>query len=213
MFVFIDRQDAGRQLADGLVKYHGKRTVILGLTRGGVAIAYEVALILDVPMDVLIVRKIGAPFNQELGVGAIAEDGTLYLDQPAINALGISNDDLQTVIDGEKQLVADQIDLLRDGESLPALAGKTVILVDDGLATGATAEAAIAVVRKKRARKVIFAAPVCASETAEKLEKKVDGLVCLQRLSDLQAISLYYKNFRPVTNDQVVDMLDKTKRE
>lgn len=207
--IFRDREEAGKLLAGQLIQYKKDNPYILALPRGGVVVGYEVAKLLDASFNVVIVRKIGAPHNPEFAIGAIAEEGAKYLDQVSINLLQISKNQLKQIIDIEKKEISRRIELYRNKKPLPELKGKTVILVDDGLATGSTAQAAIKAVKKKHPRKIIFAAPVCAASTAMILKEKIAAVICSHSPQDLQAIGQYYQNFQQVSDEEVMVLLRK----
>ncbi|HEU4754570.1 MAG TPA: phosphoribosyltransferase family protein, partial [Armatimonadota bacterium] len=176
---FQDRADAGRQLAHRLQRYRDEHPIVLGLPRGGVAVAYEVASALDAPLDVFIARKLGAPNHPEFAVGAIAPGGVVLVDRRAIQALHISREQLEEVARAEGAEVERRLRQYRDDRPPPQVRGRTVILVDDGLATGMTARAAVQSLRQQGPRRVVLAVPVGAAETVEALSEEVDDLVCL----------------------------------
>ncbi|MEX2007455.1 MAG: phosphoribosyltransferase family protein [Candidatus Levyibacteriota bacterium] len=208
--MFEDRRAAGVQLAKDLRGYKDN-AIVLALPRGGVEVGAEVAKALSVPFDVIIARKLGAPHNPELGIGAVSEGDSEVLSHPIISSLGITKKEIQLVRRKEAAEMERRINLYRDGRGLPELSGKTVILVDDGLATGVTAQAAILAIKKLRPRKIIFAAPVCALDSAKKIKSEVDSLICTVIPHDLTAISLYYKNFPQVEDQEVIKILDEHK--
>ena len=207
MKIFSDRHEAGKRLAPLVARFAGKDAIVLGLPRGGVPVAYEVARALGAPLDVLIVRKIGAPFQPELGVGAICEGGTRFVDQSMCAALGITSDEIDEIAARESAEIERRVRRYRDGRSLPSLAGKTVILVDDGVATGGTARAAIAALRGLGPRRIIFAVPVAAVQAAELLARAADELIAVEVPDDLIAIGAWYQDFRQVGDDEVAGLL------
>jgi putative phosphoribosyl transferase len=204
--IFADRKNAGRILAQNLLLFKNNNPVILALPRGGVPVGYEVAKKLDTKLDILIVRKIGSPKNPEFGVGAIAEGGTLLIDKETILSLGISTDLLKNLIEKEKKEIERQLMLYRKGEAITKLKNKTVIIIDDGLATGVTAKCAIKAVKLQQPRKVIFAAPVCAYDTSQSLCKDTET-ICQISPDELQAIGSYYKDFKQVSDEDVLQIL------
>lgn len=210
---FEDRREAGRKLAERLVGYRDEDSVVLGLPRGGVPVAYEVALALDAPLDVLLARKLGAPDQPELGIGAVAEGGKRVLNVRAVERLGISEEYIEWVTRRETENVARAARRFAGGRSEPDLRDKTAILVDDGLATGVTARAAVLAARDAGPRKVVLAAPVCAPQTARWLRREVDDLVCLEYPEDLGAIGFWYRNFEQVLDEEVVELLAAARRE
>jgi putative phosphoribosyl transferase len=209
---FRDREEAGRLLAEELRRYAREAPVILGLPRGGVAVGYEVARALDVPLDVIISRKLGVPWHPELGMGALAEGGALYLNQEVQAAAALSPEELRAVIAEETREVERRVQLYRGGRPLPALEGRTVILVDDGLATGGTARAAVRALRGFGARRIILAVPVAAAQTAEPLRKEVDELVCIQEPGNLWAIGNWYEDFHQMSDEEVLILLEQARR-
>jgi predicted phosphoribosyltransferase len=211
-FVFRDRTDAGRRLAEELQKYVQDNPIVLALPRGGVPVGYEISKALGIPMDVIVARKIGAPSNPELGIGAISEEDVMILDQPTIRLLGFTDGEIKYITGLEQQELKRRIELYRNNKPLPPLHNRTVILVDDGLATGVTAKAAIKSLLKLRPKKLVYAVPVCAQDTAEAIRHYVDEFICLYSPYELSAIGLYYQDFDQVTDKEVTDIL-KTTRE
>lgn len=207
--VFQDRHEAGKLLAKKLTAYKGKSTYILALPRGGVVVAYEVAKNLNLPFNVIISRKIASPNNPEFGIGAVSENGSVVLNQTSIETLGLTKQDLDKLIENKKKEVDRRVQLYRNTRRLPFMEGKTIIIVDDGLATGVTARAAIVAVEKLNPQKIIFAAPVCAAESVVELQLKVDQVICLSAPIDLRSIGTYYENFSQITEEEVIDFLKR----
>ncbi len=207
--MFADRITAGKKLAEKLIKYTSNNPLVIALPRGGVAVGFPVAQMFHMPLEVVIVRKIGAPHNLELGIGAIAEDNVTFWDTDMVDNLGVSNQELLFLKEQESVELERRKQLYRNGESLPLLTSKTVILVDDGLATGVTACAAILSIKKHHPKKIIFSVPVCSTETANEIRPLVDSLICLESPENLDAIGRFYHNFRQVTDDEVVEILRK----
>lgn len=207
--MFDDRKDAGRRLGQQLLSYSSFCPMIVALPRGGVVVGYEVAQTLAAPLHIVVVRKIGAPDNRELGVGAIAEENVLVLDKKTMHGLGITKEDLQDIIQEETKEVLRRVFLYRHNSPLQSVTGRTIIVVDDGLATGVTAKAAIFVLRKHHPQTIIFAAPVCSSEVARSLQSHIEGVFCLVTPLNLEAIGTYYRNFMQVTDEEVVNLLKK----
>lgn len=207
--VFENRSEAGKKLASELIEYRNANPVILALPKGGVPIGYEVADVLHAPLQVIVVRKIGLSSNTEFGIGAIAEGGIKVLDETMIQVLGIDEEEIKDTIRLEEEELNRRIKLYRNGKSLPTLTGKTAILVDDGMATGVTARAAIEAVKKLHPQKIILVSPVCALDTAESLRKIVDKVVCLATPFEFTAVGVWYKNFTQITDEEVVNLLKK----
>jgi len=211
---FKDRRDAGQRLAERLGRYWGENPIVLALPRGGVPVGYEVSRSLGAPLDIFIARKLGAPGRPELGIGAVAQDGLRVLNADAVRALGIPKEYIEQVAEREKAEIERRLGLLR-GEEYPEpdVRKRTVILVDDGLATGVTARAAIEALRRRDPRRLILAAPVCAAASAELLRPEVDELVCLKTPSGSTAISLWYRDFKQVPDEEVIELLNDARRE
>ena len=206
--MFIDRADAGRILAEKLDKYAGRDDVIvLGLPRGGVPVAYEVAKRLRVPLDVFIVRKLGVPGFEELAVGAIASGGVRVLNKDVMRALPNANEIIESVTAKETKELERRESSYRDGRPAPELRGKTVILVDDGLATGATMRAAVKALRQRGVAKIVVAVPVGAPETCREFEEEVDETVCAVAPEWFQAVGQYYQDFSQTSDDEVRELL------
>ena len=210
---FLDRRDAGRRLAKKLAGYaDDPRVVVLGLPRGGVPVAYEVAQALHAPLDVFVVRKLGVPGHRELAMGAIASGGARVLNQDVIDALRISSAEVESVADREVQEVERQQRLYRGHVPLPELRGRTVIVVDDGLATGSTMRAAVGALRHSKPARIIVAAPVAAEETARTLREVADGVVCLSAPVDFHAVSMWYEDFSQTSDEEVRNLLEAASR-
>ncbi|MBT2472916.1 phosphoribosyltransferase [Streptomyces sp. ISL-66] len=209
---FQDRQQAGRQLAAKLEELratqHWPDPIVLALPRGGVPVAAEVARTLDAPLDVLVARKIGVPGQPEVGIGAIAGEDPPLFDWRALKMLGISPDELTSDVARERVELHRRESLYRHGRPAPVLHDRTVILVDDGLATGVTARAALRLIRAEHPAALVLAVPVCAARTAEDLGRDTDQVVCLQPHRDLQAVGVWYDDFHQVTDREVIDILE-----
>ncbi len=207
---FNNREDAGRQLAERLARYRDEEPIVLALPRGGVPVGYEISHALQAPLDVFIARKLGAPGRPELAIGAIAQGGVRVLNTYTVQALGIAEEYLEQVAARETAEIERRLRLLRGDRPEPEVRGRTVILVDDGLATGATALAAIRALHRRAPRRLVLAVPVCAEQTAEDIRPEVDDLVCLKTPSNLLAISLWYRNFEQVPDEEVIELLERS---
>lgn len=209
---FHDRKDAGAQLAATLSAYANRPdVVVLGLARGGVPVAYEVARALNVPMDVLIVRKLGVPGEEELAMGAIASGGVRVLNDDVVRMLGLSEATIDAVAVREQRELTRREHRYRGERPLPKLRGHTVLLVDDGIATGATMRAAIAAVRQQKPAHLVVAIPVAASATRAALHTEGNEVVCVQEPDLLFAIGLWYEEFSPTTDGELRDLLDRAR--
>ncbi|MGH3341639.1 MAG: phosphoribosyltransferase [Carbonactinosporaceae bacterium] len=205
--VYEDRHEAGKLVAERLADLEFADPVVLGLPRGGVEVAYEVAAALRAPLDVVVARKIGAPRQPEYGIGAVGEDGPPVLDRGAIAALGLAERDLAESILARQREARDQLYRYRLARPGPPLAGRSVIVVDDGVATGVTARAALTFLRAKNPRDITFAAPVCAPDADLRLQGFADRVVCLRRPEDFGAVGMWYREFGQVSDDQVLALL------
>lgn len=209
---FLDRHDAGRQLARRLLDYRAARPVVLALPRGGAPVGYEIARALGAPLEVLVARKLAEPRRREDSVGAIAPGGVLLLDRAAIAAHGVQPGELDRIVAEETAELARRQDRYRlDGPPVD-LAGRTAILVDDGLATGLTALAAVQAVRRRRPRAVVVATPVCAHDAARRLRDQVDELVYVESPPTFRAVGLWYDDFAQTTDEEVVALLERARR-
>lgn len=205
---FQNRTTAGQQLAKLLHSYVDKVDVIvLALPRGGVPVAFEVAQYLQAPLSVVVSRKVGVPSNPEFGLGAVAESEVVYLEPELQAMMGVSQAQLEPIIQAEQQELRRRVNLYRSGRELPELANKQVILVDDGIATGVTVMAAIQTINQLNPAKLVVASPVCAQDTAERLTDQVDELVCIHTPPSLGAIGAYYHQFEQTTDEQVLALL------
>lgn len=201
--LFKDRSDAGRRLASRLVDRQLHEPVVLALARGGVPVAAPVAEALDCPVVPFVSRKIGAPGHREFGIGAVAEGETEVVVSPSASRLGLSEQDLSALAREEQREIARQIDTFRNGRSLPDLKGCDVVIVDDGLATGVTAEAALRAVRRKEPRRVLLAVPVCAPDTAARLAQLADEVVCLAAPDSFGSVGEWYERFEQTSDEDV----------
>jgi predicted phosphoribosyltransferase len=205
-----NRAEAGRALASALGKYAGRSDlVVIGLPRGGVPVAYEVAQALGAPLDVFIVRKLGTPGQEELAMGAIATGGVRVLNQEVISALGIDRLEVNAVASRELAEITRREELYRGGRPRPDLRGRTVIVVDDGLATGSTMRAAVQALRQHAPREIVVAVPVGSVEACELLEQEADKLVCLVRPEFFLAVGAWFEDFTQTTDQEVKELLDR----
>jgi putative phosphoribosyl transferase len=205
---FHDRSDAGRQLAARLTEYaHRADVIVLALPRGGVPVAFEVARALGAPLDVLLVRKLGVPGHAELAMGAIASGGVRVLSDDIVRQLGIPDAAIEQATIREAAELARRDRLYRGARRLPSLEHRAVILIDDGLATGATMEAAIRAVRQSQPARLVVAAPVGAPETCARLATIADQVVCVSMPDTFQAVGLWYEHFDQTSDADVIDLL------
>ena len=205
---FADRSQAGRLLAEQLQAYSGRAdVVVLGLPRGGVPVASEVAAALGAPFDVFVVRKLGVPFQPELAMGAIASGGVRVVNDDVVRAVGIAPDVLERATFEQQREVERREQVYRNGRPPLPLAGKVVVIVDDGLATGSTMRAAVEAVRRMRPARVVVAVPVGASDTCRALRALVDEMICLQTPEPFVAVGLWYDDFAQTTDEQVRALL------
>ncbi len=209
--IFENRQDAGIFLAERLEHYKGRKDVVIcALPRGGVVTAYQIAGFLKAPLDVLIVRKIGFPGESELAVGAVAETGAVVLNPSIIELNRVPDEYIRAEIARQKQEIARQVELYRGGAARINVRNKAVILVDDGVATGATMKAAIEAVKQEGAAKIVIALPVSPPETAAALRNLSDEFVCINTPYNFMAVGFHYKHFDQVSDKEVIDLLQRS---
>lgn len=211
--MFPDRRTAGRMLAQALLHHAGTNPVVLGLPRGGVPVADEIARTLGGTLDVWVVRKLGAPMQPELGMGAIGEGPAVVLDRGMVGMLGVGTPQLLGIARREMAEVRRRVERFRGDRPAPELRGRTVILVDDGIATGGTMRAAIRAVKKRNPARLVVAVPVAPPEFVASLRREVDEVVCLHEPENLFAIGLWYEDFRQVADESVTRILDRAARE
>jgi len=210
--MFVNRRDAGIQLAEKLKRYKKcKGLIVLALPRGGVVPGFEIARTIGAPLDVLIVRKIGFPGQLELAIGAVSETGTVVLNQQIISDGGVSQKYIENEITVQKEEINRRTRLYRGGRRLEKLEGKTIILVDNGVATGATMKAGIATLREEKIEKLVVAVAVSPLETADELRTMADEFICLYTPSDFMAVGNYYRDFTQVTDEEVAEMLKESR--
>ncbi len=212
MHRFHDRRDAGQQLAPLLSHYAAEHPVILALPRGGVPVAYEVAKALDARLDVWVVRKIGVPWHPELGVGAVAEGGFVHLNRDILQNIGLSDGALDAAIVDQRREVEARVKRFRGEQAAPSLKDRTVIVVDDGIATGGTVRAAMRSIRAQAPKQLVLAVPVVAAATVKTLAPETDELVCLRQPHELYAIGLWYEDFSQVPDEEVVRLLEQSRQ-
>jgi putative phosphoribosyl transferase len=211
---FRDRAEAGQLLATRLAAYAGRPDVlVLALPRGGVPVAFEVARALHAPLDVVIVRKLGVPGEEELALGAIASGGVRVLNEDVVRMLALPQEVIDTVTAREQREVERRERLYRGGRPADEVRSRIAILVDDGIATGATMRAAAAAVRQQQPARIIIAVPVAASATCEELAAEVDEVVCVLRSEDFFAVGFWYEQFSQITDEEVADLLARAARE
>ena len=205
--MFADRRGAGRRLADRIGRLDWSDPVVLGLARGGVPVAAAVADALGAPLRVVVARKIGAPGNPELGVGAVTPDGPPYYDERVLHALGLRPRDLGPACEQERAEARRRVSRYHGGYDAAMLRGRDVLVVDDGLATGVTAHAALRAVREAAPRRLVFAAPVCAPDSAATLRDTADGVICVAAPDGFRAVGQWYEDFAQTTYDEVVSII------
>lgn len=208
---YRDRQDAGIVLAEHLKEYaHRSNVIVLALPRGGVPVAYEVAVALSLPLDIFIVRKLGVPGYEELAMGALAMGGTVILNEPLMNQLHLDQASINAVLESEQRELVRREHLYRGNRPFPELLGKTIILVDDGIATGSTMRAAVKALRNCKPAFIIVAVPVAARETCDEMAKLVDKIICPLKPINFHAVGLWYENFSQTSDSEVIEFLEKS---
>jgi predicted phosphoribosyltransferase len=211
---FRDRFHAGQILAERLSYLSGDPDLlVLALPRGGVPVAYEVARRLHAPLDVFVVRKLGVPGHEELAMGAIASGGIRVIDNPTVQALGITPEEIEAVTQRELRELERQERAFRDGRPVPTVQGKTVVLVDDGLATGATMRAAALALRSQNVKRLIVAVPVASAQACEEFQNEVNEVICLLTPEPFYAVGLWYEDFSQVSDEEVRRLLERANSE
>lgn len=209
--MFKDRKEAGELLAEKLQSFKNKKDVIVfGITRGGVITAWEIASELKLPFEIIVIKKIGAPLNPELAIGAVGPGKTVYWEKKLLKDLFVTHDYKAEALDVKNQEREELEKNLRGKKKQLKIANKTIILADDGVATGATVLCALKYFKKKKAGKVILAAPVIAKDTYDNIEKYFDSIVTIEVANDLNAIGQFYKDFSQVENKEVKDIISRT---
>jgi len=212
--IYRDRVDAGKQLAKRLTDFAGRNDVlVLALPRGGVPVAYEVAKALQVPMDIFLVRKLGVPGHEELAMGAISTGGVRVLNDDIVSYLRIPRDVIDAVAAGELKELERREREYRGDRPEPDVRGKTVILIDDGLATGSTMRAAAAALRQQNPTRIIVAVPVSAPQTCDEYRMGVDEIICARTPEPFFGVGMWYEDFSQTTDDEVRDLLGKARNE
>jgi putative phosphoribosyl transferase len=208
---FHDRADAGRVVAADLAAYAGRPDLlVLALPRGGVPVAYEVARALGAPLDVFIVRKLGLPGHEEFAMGAIASGGIRLINEEVVREFGVTEAEIAAVSAAEALELERRERQYRRDRPRPVIEGRTVILVDDGLATGATMHAAVLALREKRPARLIVAVPVAAADTCDAFREIVDDIVCAETPAPFYAVGLWYEDFSQTTDEEVQDLLNRS---
>lgn len=204
---FADRRDAGRRLGERLLPFAYENPLVIGLPRGGVPVAREVALALHAPLDFLAVRKLGAPHNPEYGIGAVAEGGVRLIDPEAVAILGLRNGVVDQIAARETAELERRAELYRDDRPRLGVGGHTVIVVDDGVATGVTDSAALRALRRMGPRRLVLAVPVCPPDSARRLREEADEVICLQQPPRFLGVGQFYEDFSQVSDEEVVSTL------
>jgi putative phosphoribosyl transferase len=214
MSIFSDRRDAGARLAEALDSFANKSdVVVLALPRGGVPVGYEIAKQLGVPLDVLVVRKLGVPGHEELAMGAIASGGSLIVNRELVRTLGIPDATLHHTIERERRELERRERVFRGDRPPLDVTGKTVIVVDDGLATGSTMLAAIQALRARHPAQLVVAVPVASPDTCQTLRTYVDQMICLYTPEPFYGVGLWYDDFSQTTDEEVRELLERARRE
>jgi putative phosphoribosyl transferase len=212
--MFKNRREAGRKLATRLLEHKGEQPLVLALPRGGVPVAYEVALALDAPLDVIVVRKLGAPGQPELGIGAVVDGDhpQSVLNEDVMSFLRVSDEYLEREVALELREIRRRQERYRGGRPPAPIAGRTVIVVDDGIATGGSVRAALRGVRRGHPQRLILAVPVAPADTIAALEPEADTIVCLSTPEFFQAVGQFYDDFTQTTDEEVIELLDAARQ-
>jgi putative phosphoribosyl transferase len=204
---FRDREEAGERLADRLIRYRDRDPIVLALPRGGVPVAAPIAAALAAPLEVFVARKVGAPDQPELGIGAVAEGGVRWRNEDALSMLGISDDTFDRLAEREEDELRRRVERYRGARPFPQITNLTAILVDDGLATGGTARAALRALRRAGPARLVLAVPVGPPSTLRWLQPEADDVVCLMAPHQFAAVGYWYRDFHPVSDTEVLDLL------
>lgn len=208
--MFKDRKEAGMKLAEELKDFAEERNLlVLALPRGGVVTGAEISNRIEAPLDVLIVRKIGHPWQPELAVGALSETGSIVYNEEVVSSVGVTKEYLRREIERQQEEIARRQQMYRNSRRLPNLRGRSIILVDDGIATGATMKAAVEALKREQIGSLVVAVPVAPPDTAAVLRKIADAFICLEIPDDFMAVGSYYEEFPQVTDREVVAILEK----
>lgn len=215
--LFADRAEGGRRLAAELVRrlprIRDEDPLVLAIPRGGVPVGYEAARAIEAPLDLFIARKLGAPGHEELGIGAVAPGGTRFLDADAIRMLGVSDAYIEEVTQKELAELERRLHRFRGDRPPARIEGRSVVLVDDGLATGVTALASLTALRLQRPRRLVFAAPVCSMEGAQAVARQADDVVCVATPDRFFGVGAWYQDFTQTTDEEVVELLARREAE
>lgn len=207
---FRDRVHAGQLLAQKLMDYANREGVlVLAVPRGGVPVGFEVARALHAPLDVFVLRKLGVPWQEELGFGAVASGGVRVVEQKMIEVLGLTSEEIEAVVEREESELRRRERVYRDDRPVPNVEGKIVLLVDDGIATGSSMLAAVAALRQLKPSKIVIAVPVAAASTTKRLRKIADEFVAVEAPHAFYAVGQFYGDFQPTTDEEVVDLLER----
>ncbi len=212
--IYNDRSDAGNKLAVELEKYQGdSQAIVVAIPRGGVEIAFYICRKLNLPMEITITKKIGAPFNSELAIGAISEKETIVLNDSLIESLGISDEYIENEKEKQKKEIEKRLSLYRKGKPSFDFRNKKIIIVDDGIATGATIKAVIKFFKKSNVSKITVAVPVASHESIKEIKNICDEIICPLIPNFFNAVGAFYQNFNQVTDKEVIDFIDNLKKE
>lgn len=210
---FRDRRDAGRRLAEALGAYRARRPFVLAIPRGGIVVGYEVAVSLDAPLDVVVPRKLRAPYNPELAIGAVTSDRSVYYDTPLLGTLGVPDDYLREEIAYQVEEIRRRLQVYRGDRPPPDLGGRSAIVVDDGIATGSTMIAALRSTRRMGPAVLVAAVPVAPPEGVDNLRREADDVVCLATPMMFYAVGQFYEDFSQTTDEEGIALLQRREDE